>query len=104
MTTQSIALIILISLAVIQTSVYTIDWYNKKYPKYLRVYNYIKKIIAKEEAKQGYYSVTDLRYKLMVKYDLTSQESLECLEHGRDQSAEWFRKNIPCKYNTIAKF
>ena len=85
---------ILAGILAAQITIEVIKWYNKKYPKYLKVYNYIQKTIAKEEAKEGYYSITELRYKLMTKFNLTSKESLDCLEHSRDTTPEWFKYNI----------
>lgn len=91
---QYIVLTILIGIAVIQITLYIIQWHNKRYPKYLRVYNYIVKTIAKEEAREGYYSITELRYKLMTKFNLDSKQSLECLQHSKDSTPDWFKYNI----------
>jgi len=93
MTTPALLFLVLIVIIfVVQFFQYLLEYYEEKNPRYLRVYNYLKK--RSGDVDLGYTTLTDVRYELMTKFALTPAEAFNCLEHIYDDNSNWFKQNI----------
>ena len=91
-TSVLMGIIVLGSIFLLQISYHFAISY-KFVPKYLRIFKYLKKAQKKLDDQRPILML-DIRYKLMEKFNLTPDESWECLQHIKDPDSKWFQETF----------